>query len=111
MPCRAIWSGAVTRFPLLCFFDEVKGNTLTPVQFASLVAISSHPGIDQKALVDLIAIDRSTIGTVLRGLESKGLISRTIPDHNQRIKQLKILPAGAKLLKRTLPLVDRVQKG
>lgn len=92
------------------FFDEMKSARLTPVQYASLVAIRDRPGIEQITLVDMIAIDRSTVGTVLRGLEAKGLISRTTPPHNQRIKQLRILPAGVSLLKQTKSQMKRVQE-
>jgi DNA-binding MarR family transcriptional regulator len=92
------------------FFEEMKQTRLTPVQYASLVAIHDHPGIEQVTLVDMIAIDRSTIGTVLRGLEARGLISRTTPPHNQRIKQLRILPAGVKLIRQTQTQMARVQE-
>lgn len=92
------------------FFEEMKQTRLTPVQYASLVAIHDRPGIEQVALVDMIAIDRSTIGTVLRGLEARGLISRTTPPHNQRIKQLRILAAGVKLIKQTQSQMARVQE-
>jgi DNA-binding MarR family transcriptional regulator len=92
------------------FFDEMKSARLTPVQYASLVAIHDHPGIEQVTLVDMIAIDRSTVGTVLRSLEARGLISRTTPEHNQRIKQLRILPAGTKLIAQTREQMARVQE-
>src|SRR5690606_8224659 len=65
---------------------------------------------EQVTLVDMIAIDRSTIGTVLRGLEARGLISRTTPSHNQRIKQLRILAAGVKLIRQTKAQMARVQE-
>lgn len=92
------------------FFEEMKQTRLTPVQYAALVAIRDRPGIEQVTLVDMIAIDRSTIGTVLRGLEARGLISRTTPEHNQRIKQLRILAPGIKLIDQTQAQMARVQE-
>lgn len=90
------------------FLDEFRGLEITPVQFAALVAIRDRPGIDQKTLVNLVASDRSTIGFIMRTLEERLLISRITPKHNQRIKQLYILPAGAKLLDMTRSHIERV---
>src|SRR5665213_844134 len=80
------------------FFDETREFDLTPVQYAALVAIQDRPGIDQSTLVKLIAIDRSTVGNMLRRIEEKHLISRVTPKHNQRIKQLFVAPEGQRLL-------------
>ncbi len=76
------------------FHDELAGFGITPVQYASLVAIQDNPGIDQRTLVKLVAIDRSTVGGLLRRLEDRGLIRRASPTHNQRIKQLSITAKG-----------------
>ena len=47
------------------FLDQAKEFDITPVQYAALVAINNHPGIDQTALCNIIAFDRSTIGDVM----------------------------------------------
>jgi DNA-binding MarR family transcriptional regulator len=92
------------------FFEEVRDFDLTPVQFAALTAIKDNPEIDQRRLVDLIAIDRSTVGTMLQRLEEKRLITRTTPDHNRRIKQLAVTPPGAELLAKARASVERAQE-
>ena len=92
------------------FLDEMRPHDITPIQYAALVAIQSHPGIDQRTLVDLIAIDRSTIGVALRRLEERGLLARVTPKHNQRIKQLFIAPAGSALLDAARHKIDKVQE-
>jgi len=92
------------------FFDEFRGIPLTPVQYAALVAIRDCPGIDQKTLVGMIAIDRSTVGSVLKGLESKGLVRRVTPPDNLRIKQLYIEPEAEALLRSTRDTMVRVQE-
>ena len=81
------------------FLQETEAFGVTPVQYAALVAIQDRPGIDQSTLVKLIAIDRSTVGNMLRRIEGKRLISRVTPKHNQRIKQLFIAPEGQRLLR------------
>lgn len=84
------------------FLDEFREFSVTPMQYAALATIRNHPGIDQRTLVDLIAIDRSTIGAILGGLEKRGLIRRVTPRHNLRIKQLFLAPPGEELLDRSV---------
>jgi MarR family transcriptional regulator, lower aerobic nicotinate degradation pathway regulator len=92
------------------FFEEFEGYDVTPVQYASLVAIRDHPGIDQRTLADQVAFDRSTIGTVLKTLEERGLVNRVAPKQNLRIKQLFITRAGDDLLQATREHLFRVQE-
>ena len=53
------------------FVEECKAFDLTPVQYAALVAIHTHPGIDATRLSAVIAFDRSTLGNVIERLENK----------------------------------------
>lgn len=92
------------------FFDEFRAWDVTPVQYAALVAIRDQPGMDQRTLVNTIAIDRSTVGSMLKVLEERRMISRATPKQNQRIKQLTILPAGEALLQETYGEIQRVQE-
>jgi len=54
------------------YFAEECGADLTAVQYAALVAIGAHPGIDATRLSEIIFFDRSTIGDVLDRMEGKG---------------------------------------
>jgi len=90
------------------FLDEMREFGVTPMQFAALVAIQNRPGIDQSTLVNLIAIDRSTVGNMLRRIEEKHLISRVTPKHNQRIKQLFVAPEGQRILRDSRTAMRRV---
>ncbi len=87
------------------FFEEFEGYDVTPIQYAALIAIRDRPGIDQRT-----AIDRSTIGTVLKTHEERGLILRVAPKRNLRIKQLFITRAGDDLLQSTRDHIYRVQE-
>src|SRR3979490_3567277 len=58
------------------FVEECKACDLTPVQYAALVAIRTHPGIDATRLSAVIAFDRSTLGSVIERLEAKRHIER-----------------------------------
>lgn len=92
------------------FFDEIDDYNLTPVQYAALVAIREKPGMMQADLVNLIAIDRSTIGTLLKNMEGKKLIKRVTPKDNRRTKQLFITKKGTNLLERTRQNIYQVQE-
>ena len=58
------------------FIDQAREFDITPVQYSAIFAIGNHPGIDQTALCNIIAFDRSTIGDVVTRLEKKKLIKR-----------------------------------
>lgn len=91
------------------FLDAFRGLGLKPVHYAALSTVQRHPGIDQRSLVNLIAVDRSTIGAILRNLEEKGLLRRQTPRYNLRIKQVFLLPKGEEILSAAAPLIDEVQ--
>jgi DNA-binding MarR family transcriptional regulator len=91
------------------FVEECRAFDLTPVQFAALVAIHTHPGIDATRLSAVIAFDRSTLGNVIERLETKAYIERKPSGEDKRIKLLYLTRGGAALLRDILPAVDRAQ--
>jgi MarR family transcriptional regulator, lower aerobic nicotinate degradation pathway regulator len=91
------------------FMEECRAFDLTPVQYAALVAIHAHPGIDATRLSALIAFDRSTLGNVIERIESKGLVERKPSPDDKRIKLLHLTRPGAALLRDIVPAVDRAQ--
>jgi MarR family transcriptional regulator, lower aerobic nicotinate degradation pathway regulator len=91
------------------FVEECKAFDLTPVQYASLIAIYTHPGIDATRLSAVIAFDRSTLGNVIERLQTKGLIERKSDSEDKRVKLLIITKQGASLLREIMPSVDRAQ--
>jgi DNA-binding MarR family transcriptional regulator len=92
------------------FLDQAKAFDVTPVQYAALVAINDHPGIDQTALCNMIAFDRSTIGGVVGRLQRKKLINRSNGAHDRRTKSLHITQAGRRLLRDIAPAVQSTQR-
>jgi DNA-binding MarR family transcriptional regulator len=91
------------------FVEECRTFDLTPVQYASLIAIHTHPGIDATRLSAVIAFDRSTLGNVVERLQAKGLIERKPDSEDKRVKLLTITKQGAALLREIMPAVDRAQ--
>ena len=92
------------------FMEETAAIGLTPVQYAALVAIREQPDVDATRLSLLIAFDRSTIGSVLQRLESKGLIQRWSGADDKRVKRLRLTKRGSALLARIGKAVERAQE-
>ena len=91
------------------FVEECRAYDLTPVQYAALVAIRTHPGIDATRLSAVIAFDRSTLGNVIERLEAKQYIERKSGRDDKRVKLLHLTKKGAALLRDIMPSVDRAQ--
>jgi DNA-binding MarR family transcriptional regulator len=81
------------------FMAETKKFDITPVQYSALLAVEMNSGIDQTTLVNMIALDRSTIGSVVSRLESKKWIKRAAGSDDRRTKRLTITPQGRKVLR------------
>jgi MarR family transcriptional regulator, lower aerobic nicotinate degradation pathway regulator len=92
------------------FVEESKDLDLTPVQYAALVAIRTHPGIDATRLSLVIAFDRSTLGSVIERLEAKKYIVRRPGTEDRRVKSLHLTAVGRSLLQKIMPAVDRAQE-
>jgi len=95
---------------LALFMDQARDFEITPVQYAAIAAIANHPGIDQTALCNIIALDRSTIGDVVGRLEKKKLIKRLNGAVDRRTKSLTITPAGLRLIRDIEPAVHATQR-
>ena len=91
------------------FMEECRTFDLTPVQYASLVAIHTHPGIDATRLSAVIAFDRSTLGSVIERLEAKKLIDRKPSAEDKRVKLLHLTKAGVATLRDIMPSVAKAQ--
>lgn len=91
------------------FMEECKTFDLTPVQYAALIAIHTHPGIDATRLSAVIAFDRSTLGSVIERLQAKDFVERKPAPEDKRIKLLYLTKAGAAILREIIPAVERAQ--
>jgi DNA-binding MarR family transcriptional regulator len=91
------------------FMEECKAFDLTPVQYAALIAIHTHPGIDATRLSAVIAFDRSTLGSVIERLQAKDFVERKPAPEDKRIKLLYLTKSGAAILREIIPAVERAQ--
>ena len=58
------------------FEDECRDLALTPAQFGVLTILKAHPGLGQSSLARALGFDKVTVLRVLRGLETRGFVSR-----------------------------------
>jgi len=92
------------------FNRECSAFNVTPVQYAALVVIATHPDIDATRLAASIAFDRSTIGSVIERLEAKKLITRAASKTDKRMKHMRVTTTGKKLLNAIGPAVEEAQE-
>lgn len=90
--------------------EQARRFDITPVQYSAIFAINNNPGIDQTALCNIIAFDRSTIGDVVTRLEKKKLIKRRHGPLDRRTKSLYITALGRRLLRDIDPAVAATQR-
>nr|WP_239028565.1 MarR family transcriptional regulator [Pseudonocardia acidicola] len=73
--------------------------TLTGPQFAVLTAVDAYPGVEQGSLASSVALDRSTMASIVRRLEDRGLIVRHTPADDGRKRLLHLTDSGAAVLR------------
>ena len=94
------------------FQDRMRlaAHDITSVQYAALITLLEHPGIDQATLAGLIAYDRATIGGVVQRLEQKGLVEREVDKRDRRARRLRLTEAGKQAITELLPVVRDLQE-
>ncbi len=86
------------------------GFDLTPVQFAALDAIYTHPGSDQAFVAEMIGYDRATIGGVIDRLDKKGWVRRVVSEQDRRARELSLTAQGNSVRMALQPIVQDLQK-
>ena len=76
------------------FVQAVGENGLRPPQFAVLLTVYRHPGLNQTHLVDRTGIDRSTIADMIDRMVARGYLERKRDATDQRVNTLWTTPAG-----------------
>ena len=92
------------------FMAETESLELTPIQFAALQTVNNNPGIDQKTLARVIALDSSTTGGVIDRLQSREMIERRASESDRRVHLLFLTPQGESKLKEAMPIMLKAQE-
>jgi DNA-binding MarR family transcriptional regulator len=80
------------------FIEETGKLGVTNRQYGILFVLKHRPGIDQISVANLLGLDRSTTGMVLKKLEQDGLVVRSVGVHDRRRHSLQLTRSGEKLL-------------
>jgi DNA-binding MarR family transcriptional regulator len=80
------------------FIEETGKLGVTNRQYGILFVLKHRPGIDQISVANLLGLDRSTTGMVLKKLEADGLVVRSVGVHDRRRHSLQLTRSGEKLL-------------
>ena len=89
------------------FEERVTGFGAAPRYLGLLCVIRANPGQQQTRLAETIAVQRSSLVTILDRLEADGLVERRNCDADRRAKLVSLTADGEKLVSRLLEEADR----
>ena len=92
------------------FEDACKDLALTPAQFGVLTVLQAHPGLGQSSLARALGFDKVTVLRVLRGLQSRGLVTRGPAEDNRRNVSVALTREGEALLQQAQRPAERAYK-
>jgi len=88
----------VHQIAVALFIEETGKLGVTNSQYGILFVLKKRPGIDQISVANLLGLDRSTTGMVLKKLEQDGLVARSVGAHDRRRHSLQLTKSGERLL-------------
>ncbi len=90
------------------FTDECAHIGLTPPQHGILILLDRYPSLSQSDLSKALGFDRATVGQVIRGLETRGLVQRNTSTEDRRRMVLGLTTKGRRLIQRASPAISRI---
>jgi DNA-binding MarR family transcriptional regulator len=78
-------------------------------QFGTLVAIANMPGLEQKKIATVLALDATSVGQIIDHLENMGLVRRTVSPTDRRVKFVEATPEGLRHIAEHRPKVIKAQ--
>lgn len=106
-PCHLV--RRLHQISVAIFMESRPGQHVTPVQYATLATVNEYPDLDIRSIANMIAVDRSTLGSVIDRFDKAGLVERLIDPDDRRSRVVRITREGAALLARLAPEVAMVQ--
>ena len=76
------------------FLDEFD---LTPLQYVTLSALTTHGPMEKATIGGVVALDRTTVAVVVRNLQQRGSATTHPSDYDRRAKLVKITAKGLNL--------------
>jgi MarR family transcriptional regulator, lower aerobic nicotinate degradation pathway regulator len=95
----------------LALYAEEAGDLLvTTQQYTILRVLAQQPEVEQTALCEVTALDRSTTAVLLDKLEKRGWARRSPSPQNRRRNLISITREGRAQLRRTDPVIARAER-
>lgn len=88
---------------------ERENTGLRHLEFGVMVRLHDTPGLDQHRLADWMALDRTSISTLVFRLEQQGLIERAVNGADRRARVLRLTATGEALHERIRPKTQVAQ--
>lgn len=86
-------------------FDEALSPLgLTSGQFSLLTSLNQPEAPSIGSIAALLVMDRTTLTANLKPLEQRGLVEIAIDPADRRVRRLKLLPAGRRVLQSAMPI-------
>ena len=91
------------------FDDALKGSGLTLAQARALLYISTHQGIRQVELAELLEVGQMTLASLLDELASAGLVERRTDPNDGRVNQMFLSAEGLRQIRTVEKVADVVR--
>lgn len=85
------------------FFEHLGGEGLRPGEYSTLLVIDRNPHIRQGVLAQALRIKPAHMTKLIRGFETRGLLTRRIPDHDRRSVELVLTEEGREFVRTHRP--------
>lgn len=85
-------------FTFQSFGAALADDQISPGQLGVLLLVQANPGINQTRAGKALGIDRSTLVSIIDGLEERGLVERTPSPTDRRSHALMLTGAGSRFL-------------
>ena len=92
------------------FEREMGAKGLRPPEFSTLVLIAANPLATQAEIAQALNIQRPNMVGLIGGLEERGLITRTVYEHDRRNQILALTPRGTAFLEGAKRLVFEMDR-
>ena len=93
-------------FTFQSFNAALAGDRVGPGQLGVLLLVQANAGINQTRAGRSLGIDRSTLVSIIDGLEERGLLERTPSPTDRRSHALMLTDTGKRFLREIRPRLD-----
>jgi DNA-binding MarR family transcriptional regulator len=94
--------------------NELRDVGITHPQFVVMTVINflsqSDDSVTQTSVAKMADMDAMSVSQIIRGLEGKGYLVRTVNPKDTRANAVRLLDKGREAIKRALPVVEKIDE-